>query len=41
MIESNAIVENGKWVPIEGKKTFIYLIKHQTSSQATKEHNFL
>lgn len=41
MSENNAIAENGKWVPIEGEKTFIYLIKHQNSSQAIKEHNFL
>ena len=36
MSESNSIAENDKWVPIERKKTSIYLNKYQTTSQAMK-----
>ena len=36
MSESNSIAENDKWVPIERKKTSIYLNKYQATSQAMK-----
>ena len=36
MSESDSIAENDKWVPIERKKTSIYLNKYQTTSQAMK-----